>query len=108
MKRIIIALFCLTALITFAETDEKNNETSSISKKEQALLKERKQVAEKMFKLRVKLLENDPELKKLHEKIMELHKELALQLDSKKEMRALTIQIKKIEASIEELKKQDK
>jgi uncharacterized Fe-S cluster-containing radical SAM superfamily protein len=59
-----------------------------------------------MFDLRVKLIKTDPALKKLHEKIMEMHKELALQLDSKKEMRELAKKLRKVQKSLEEIKKE--
>ncbi len=98
-KLLIIFLCCGAAALCFADNPY-------IETKEQTLLKQEKELAKKMFELRVKLLKNDPEFKKLHEKIMELHKELALQLDNSKEMRALATKLRKVRNSLADIKKQ--
>ena len=105
MKNILLILLSFSAMLCFAQ-DKADDPKEEISKKEQSLKKQEKDLAKKMFALRVKLLKNDPELKKLYAKIMELHKELALQIDNKKEMRKLLKQIKTVRIKLAELKLQ--
>jgi seryl-tRNA synthetase len=59
-----------------------------------------------MYDLRIKLIKDDPSIKKLHQRIIALHKELSLKIDSKKEMRVLIEQEKRLNAQIEQLNKQ--
>ncbi len=103
MKKFLIMFLCAATLLCFDANAEKN-----LEEQQQALLKQEKQLAKEMFQLRVKLLQKDPILKKMHEKIMELHKELALRLDSKKEMRILLSKLKKVKVSLAEVKQQIK
>ena len=56
-----------------------------------------------MLELRVKLIKEDPELEALHRKIMALHKELALKLDKKEEMKKLLEKKKRIESELEKI-----
>jgi hypothetical protein len=72
-----------------------------------ALMKEREELQQRMHALRVKLLQEDPELEKLHKRIMELHKELALQLESKKDMRKFCDKLKEIDAELDKLPHKD-
>jgi SMC interacting uncharacterized protein involved in chromosome segregation len=87
------------AFAVFAEDDTKTAE--AIKKLEVA----QKQLAQKMYKTRVKLIKNDPALKRLHKQIMALHKELALKVDSKKEMRVLLIKSEQVTRKLNALKK---
>lgn len=92
MKKLLIIFLCCSAVFCFGQVD--------LKKKEKDLLKQEKKLAKEMFELRVKLLKKDPHLKKLYDKIMELHKELALMLDRKKEMRNLAWQLKEVKKSL--------
>jgi Tfp pilus assembly protein PilO len=103
MKKIMLIFLCCGAMLCFG-ADSKE----LLKKQEQALLKQEKQIAKEMFDLRVKLLKEDPALKKMHEKIMELHKELAIQLGSKKEMRILLKKLKKVKLSLAKIEAQSK
>ncbi len=99
----IVSLFAYSDIIDdFIEpkdNKEVNNKTSSVTKnyvsklnKEIKLLKQQQlKVILKMHELRLKLIDDDPELKKLHNKIMDLHKELGIKIDQNKEMRELII-----------------
>ena len=51
-------------------------------------------------KLRVKLITSDAEIKRLHQRIMALHKELALKINAKKSMRLLIEQQTKLAEQI--------
>lgn len=51
-------------------------------------------------KLRVKLITDDAEIKRLHQRIMALHKELALKINAKKSMRLLFEQQTNLTAQI--------
>ena len=97
MKKLFILFLCCSTVLCFGQEED-------LEKKEQVLLKQEKKLAKEMFELRVKFLKEDPELKKLHAKILELHKELALKLDSKKEMRTLAAKLRKVKNSIAAIK----
>jgi len=96
MKKLLVLFLCCSAVLCFGQ--------ENLGKKEQELIKQEKKLAKEMFELRVKFLKEDPELKKLHVKILELHKELALKLDSKKEMRTLATKLRKVKNSIAAIK----
>ena len=98
MKKFLIMFLCFSAVFCFAQAD--------LDKKEKELLKQEKKIAKEMFDMRVKLLQKDKHLKKIHAKIMELHQELALMLDRKKEMRTLALKLKKVQKSLEVVREQ--
>ena len=99
---LIISICCCAPLCYGQEGIEK------LDKKEKELIKQEKKIAKEMFETRVKLLGKDPHLKKIHDKIMELHKELALMLDRKKEMRILINKMKKVRKSLNEVRDKKK
>ncbi len=72
-----------------------------------SLIKEREELQLKMHALRVKLITEDPDLAKLHKQIMALHKELAIQLDSKKDMRKLSDKLRDLDAEMDKLPRKD-
>jgi len=72
-----------------------------------SMIKDREELMLKMYNLRIKLISEDPELLKLHKQIMELHKELAMQLESKKDMKKLTDKLKELDADLEKLPRKD-
>ena len=72
-----------------------------------SLIKEREELQLKMHSMRVKLISEDPDLAKLHKQIMALHKELAIQLDSKKDMRKLSDKLRELDAELDKLPKKD-
>lgn len=105
MKRyllITVAAFVLCGLFVYAETS---------SEKLDALKKKRYELATQMFNRRMKLIEEDPKMKEIHEKIMALHKELAIRLDNDRELVELGIQVKDIDVDIDkaldQLKKEE-
>lgn len=101
MKKILILAMIACSALVFAADDD----SDKAGPQEQKLLNEEKKIAKQMFDLRVKLIKTDPALQKLHKKIMEMHKELALQLDSKKEMRELAKKLRKVQGLLDEIKK---
>lgn len=86
------AAFVLCGLFAYAET---------ASEKLDALKKKRSELATQMFNRRMKLIEEDPKMKEIHEKIMALHKELAIRLDNDRELVELGIQVKDIDVDID-------
>ncbi|QSH42041.1 hypothetical protein P0136_04900 [Lentisphaerota bacterium ZTH] len=66
---------------------------------------EQKKVAQEIYKLRLKLIKEDPALAKLHKKIMELHREMALKLESKKSMRIMVDKASQLDQKIKDLEK---
>jgi len=98
MKKFLIIFLCFSAVLCFAQ--------DNLDANEKKLLKQQKKIAKEMFDLRVKLLQKDPHLKKIHAKIMELHQELALMLDRKKEMQKLAVKYKKVKEALETIQDQ--
>jgi hypothetical protein len=86
------AVFVLCGLFAYAET---------ASEKLDLLKKKRTELAMHMYNRRIKLIEEDPKLKEIHEKIMALHKELAIRLDNDRELIELGIQVKDIDGDID-------
>ena len=95
-KYILITMgaFILCGLFVFAE---------SASDKADGLKKKRAEVAIQLYNRRLKLIEEDPKLKEIHEKILALHKELALKLENDREIIELTTQIRDIDSDLERL-----
>ncbi len=94
-----VAVFVLCGLFVYAET---------ASDKLDALKKKRTELAMQMFNRRIKMIEEDPKLKEIHDKIMALHKELAIRIDNDRELIELTIQLKDIDADIDKALDQSK
>ena len=69
------------------------------------LLKERRDLLLKMYDLRVKLITDDPVLNRMHKQIMALHRELAIEIDSKKDMRKLIEKAKAVDNELDKLQK---
>ncbi|MDD5698918.1 MAG: hypothetical protein PHH77_09920 [Victivallaceae bacterium] len=108
MKRFLVIFVCCGIGWCFSGVAEAEPNRQNREKQVQALLAREKQLAQEMFQLRVKLLEKDPALKKLRAKIMELHTELALQLDSNKEMRVLSNKLREVKTSLAKIQEQAK
>ena len=89
---ITVAAFILCGLFVYAET---------ASEKLDVLKKKRTELAMQMYSRRIKLIEEDPKLKEIHDKIMALHKELAIRLDNDRELVELGIQVKDIDVDID-------
>ena len=95
MKKYLVmtaAVFVLCGLFVYAETSSEKLDT---------LKKKRTEIAMQMYNRRMKMIEEDPKLKEIHEKIMALHKELAIRLDNDRELIELGIQVKDIDADID-------
>ncbi len=72
------------------------------------LRKERAELAQEMHKKRLDLIEKEPELKALHDKVIALHKELALQLDKHRDMAPLVKKARQLDAEISRLEEEKK
>ncbi|GEM_PF-3637584 len=92
-------VFVLCALFVLAET---------ASEKFESLKKKRADVAMQLYNRRLKLIEDDPKLKELHEKILSMHKELALRLENDREVIELSTRLRDIDAEIEKVADQAK
>ena len=97
MKKFLVIFLCCAFAFCLSV------EAKNLEEQEKGLLKQEKKLSKEMFDLRVKLLQEDIALQKLHKKIMELHKELALQLDSNKKMRALAGKLRKVKNALAEV-----
>ena len=100
MKNILLVMIlCFAAIFAAAAKDE-----PAAADKIRELEDQDKKIAAEMFKARMELIKKDPALLKLHKQIIALHKELALKIDSKKEMRILLSRAADVSKQIEELK----
>ena len=96
MKQIIFALLFMAFLTTLSVFSE-----DAASDLEQ-LKKEREQVTAELHSRRMELIQNTPELKTMHDKIIAMHKELALRLEKDREMSRL---LKRFKDADDQLKK---
>lgn len=101
-----IAIFAAAAAFFLSYADDQKSDL--ISEEYDKLVEEQKANELKMLELRVKLIKEDPELEKLHRQIMSLHKELALKLDKKDEMKKLIEKKKRIDSELERLARKKK
>jgi hypothetical protein len=107
---IILMLICLTVSVSARTVTGKTTTKKKLNpavvqaqiKQLQALLKKD---AAAMHKLRIKLLKTDPELKKMHESIMAMHRELALKMAANKQMQTLIMSFDKTSGQVRKLKK---
>lgn len=67
--------------------------------------RERDAVIIKMFETRTNLIKEDSKLQKLQKQIMALHKEMAIEIDSKKDMIILNQELRKLDRELESLPK---
>ncbi|OGV52277.1 MAG: hypothetical protein A2017_00765 [Lentisphaerae bacterium GWF2_44_16] len=94
---IVFLLLCAIFAIAFSTFALSNSE------KLEELRAGRKKLLAEIYKLRVKLIQEDPDIKALHKKIMALHRELAVKIDNKEEMKELLRKNKMIDAEINKL-----
>ncbi|MDD3118699.1 MAG: hypothetical protein PHQ27_05945 [Victivallales bacterium] len=102
MKRKIIPMLLLPLLLSTAVLAE------STSDKTARLGKNRKELELQMHRLRVEMINHDPELKQLVKKIMEMHKELQLRIDAAPAMKKLLQQATAIDLELQDMARQKK
>ena len=96
---LLVMILCCAAVFAVAARGE-----PAAADKIRELEDQDKKLAAEMFKVRMELIKKDPALLKLHKQIIALHKELALKIDSKKEMRILLSKAADISKQLEDLK----
>lgn len=102
----LLTMFCLAAGVGAAdEAKAAKPDPAVVKAKINKLAEDQKTTAKAMHNLRIKLIKTDPELKKLHDSIMAMHRELALKMSANKDMRKLIIKFEDNEKEIENLKK---
>ena len=70
----------------------------------QELVQQKRTLELNMAKLRVNLLKNDDDLRRLNEKIMKLQRQLMKKIDNQPEMQFLINKVKKIDKQLKDLK----
>ncbi len=105
-KYLVSGLLILAVCVIFAQAPEVKKETPNI--KLESLKKQAVDLEDEMAKLRVEIIQKDPDLQKLHNQIIALHRELALRVDTKREMRVLILKAEEINREMNELKNQEK
>ncbi len=120
-EKIIIAMFAIFVVSSYTyadvlddilgnKTEQKKANLAKIKKEIDVLKKEQLELILKMHKLRLKLIKENPNLNKLHNKIIALHKELAIKIDQNVEMKQLIIKNISIDKKIKKqiVKKNEK
>ena len=72
------------------------------------LQNQRRKISLEMYQLRVKLIKEKPDLLLLHRSIMDMHRRLAVEINSNQEMKEIILDAKKINDQIMELIKNNK
>lgn len=90
----IIIIFCLILISTATVF------SSEATDKLLAIQQQQQKNILAQHKLRVKLIKKDQAIKQLHQRIMVLHKELAIKINATKAMRSLIAQQKHLEAQL--------
>lgn len=105
LKKGFILLTVLFVLAVFVNADDREDL--------EKLKKEKAELDLKLYEKRLEVIQKDPELKALHEKIMAYHKEFAVRLDKHPDMADLVRKDKRLSAEIEtieerlQIKKED-
>lgn len=79
-----LALLALTAVMPLKAQNEEKKDGKDVQ-----LQAQRREVELEMYKLRLKMIKTDPEISRLHEKILAMHKELQLKIDNVPAMQKL-------------------
>ena len=69
------------------------------------LLAEREMLVQKIHAMRLELIKKDPKLRRMYEQLIQQARELAMELESKKEMRNVTESLGDIDSKLNRLQK---
>ena len=104
MMRVLILLLAAAAAVVLCPLSLTAQEEVGVLKARRAILEaEREASLKKMSELRMKYIRTDRTLKRLHDRIMELHRNLAMALDAKPDVREMNEKILKLESEMESL-----
>lgn len=102
-KLLMISCFAGAALMMMGQAGVKTPNENTL--KIENLKKQAVDLDSEMIKLRTEIIKKDPDLQKLHNQIIALHRDLALRIDSKREMRVLILKAEEISRQLQELEK---
>lgn len=106
MKYLILLLVSVFASVLLFSLPLQAQEDAGVLKAKLAILEaERDASMKKMSDMRMKHIRADRNLKRMHDRIMELHRNLALALDAKPEIREMNDKIIKLDSEIESVDK---
>jgi len=98
-------LFCLCIPAVLAVSPLAAQEDAGVLKAKLSILEaERDATFKNMAKVREELIKKDPTLRRMHEKILNEHRKLALLLDSKKEIHEMNNKLLKLDSEIGSVK----
>ncbi len=100
-KMLMIGCFCAVTLVSMGQA---NAPDAKILKLE-SLKQQAADLDKEMIELRTEIIKNDADLQKIHNQIIALHRDLALRVDSKREMRVLILKAEEINRQIQEIEK---
>lgn len=104
MKSLIVFPLAAAAAVFLVPLSLPAQEDAGVLKARRAILEaEREASLKKMSDLRMKYIRTDRNLKRTHDRIMELHRNLALALDAKPDIREMNDKILKLESEISAL-----
>jgi len=97
-----IVLGLLAGLMSWPVLAQQDDAAAAAAERERQMVEKRREVELEMHRLRLELIKTDPDMSRLHEKIVALHKELQIKIDSNPMMQRL---IKKADQIDRELKR---
>ena len=100
MTRAIILSVLFSILAAFPLRAADNASADTASPKETQLKEKRRAIELEMHKLRLELIKTDPEITRLHERIMAMHKELQIKIDSNPMMQLLLRKAEQLDREI--------
>ncbi len=102
MKSLILFPLAAAVAVVLFPLSLPAQEDAGVLKARRAILEaEREASLKKMSDLRMKHIRTDRNLKRIHDKIMELHRNLALALDARPDIREMNDKILRLESEIE-------
>ena len=103
MKTLILFPLAAAAVVLFPLSLPAQEEVGVLKARREILEAEREASLQKMSDLRMKYIRTDRNLKRTHDRIMELHRNLALSLDAKPEIRKMNDRILQLNSELESL-----
>lgn len=100
-KLLLTGCFLAAALLMTGQGGVQSPDANTL--KVESLKKQAVELEDEMTRLRTEIIKADPDLQKIHNQIIALHRELALRVDSKREMRVLILKAEEVERQLREL-----
>jgi predicted nucleic acid-binding Zn-ribbon protein len=100
-KLLLTGCFFAAALLMMGQGGVQPADANTL--KVESLKKQAADLEAEMTKLRTEIIKADPDLQKIHNQIIALHRDLALRVDSKREMRMLILKAEEVTRQLQDL-----